>query len=208
MLRDGFVEDPGGHRAAILDYGSFDGIDELGVQFFHEGNEEGLVDAEALDTVGSQIVAAGEVLVNHADGGGEAAEEEAAGFKNSPEIVEHGVEVSVVAGEVEDSAAEDEVEGGVGVGDGFDGFDAEVFSGKLGSEGGGEGASLCDGVGVLIGGEDLIAFAEEIDEIAAGATACVEHAHARVDVVAEDLIEEVDVDGAELLLESGHRFRE
>jgi hypothetical protein len=29
-----------------------------------------------------------------------------------------------------------------------------------------------------------------------------------VDVVAEDLIEEVDVDGAELLLESGHRFRE
>jgi hypothetical protein len=207
VLRDGFAEDPGGHRATILDHGSFDGIDELGVQFFREGHQEGLVDAEAFDTVGGQVVVAGEVLVSHADGGGETTEEEAARFKNSPEVVEHGVEVSVVTGEVEDGAAENQIEGGVWIGDGFDGFDAEVFSGKLGREGGGEGASLCDRVGVLIGREDLIAFAEEIDEIAAGATACVEHAHARVDVVAEDLIEEVDIDGAELLLESEHRFR-
>ena len=75
----------------------------------------------------------------------------------------------VVAGEVEDGAADDEVEGVVGVGDGFDGFDAEVFRGEVRGEGGGESAGLRDGFGILIGGEDLVAFAEEIDEIAARA---------------------------------------
>jgi hypothetical protein len=39
--------------------------------------------------------------------------------------------VRVVAGEVEDGAREDEIEGGVWVGDGFDGFEAEVFRGEV-----------------------------------------------------------------------------
>ena len=73
-------------------------------------HEEGFVDAVAFDAVGGEVAAAGEVLVGHADGGGEAAEEKAAGFEDSPEAVEHGVEVGVVAGEVEDGAAVDDVE--------------------------------------------------------------------------------------------------
>ena len=100
------------------------------------------------------------------------------GFRTRQRFCEHGVEVGVVAGEVEDGAAEDEVEGVVGVGDGFDGFDAEVFGGEVGGEGGDESAGLRDGFGILIGGEDLVAFAEEIDEIAAGAAAGVEDSHA------------------------------
>ena len=63
---------------------------------------------------------------------------------------------------------------------------------------------LLDGGGVLVGGEDLVAFAEEVDEIATGAAAGVEDTHAGVDVAAEELVEEVDVDVAELLLECGH----
>jgi hypothetical protein len=59
----------------------------------------------------------------------------------------------------------------------------------------------------VIGAEDLVAFAEEVDEIAPGAAARVEDSHAGHDVVAKDLIEEVDVDLAELLLEGGHRFK-
>ena len=74
----------------------------------------------------------------------------------------------VVAGEVEDGAADDEVEAVVGVGDGLDGFDAEVFRGEMGGERGGESAGLCDGGGTLIGGEDLVTFAEEIDEMRPG----------------------------------------
>jgi hypothetical protein len=76
-----------------------------------------------------------EVLVRHADGGGEPTKEEAAGLQNTPEIFEHGVEVRVIAGEVEDGAADDEVKGVVGIADGLDGFDAEVFRGKVGGEG-------------------------------------------------------------------------
>jgi hypothetical protein len=108
---------------------------------------------------------------------------------------------------VEDGAADDEVEGVVGVGDGLDGFDAEVFGGKVRGEGGGESAGLRDGFGTLIGGEDLVAFAEEIDEIAAGAAAGVEDSHAGHDVAAKELVEEVDVDRAELLLEGGHGLK-
>jgi hypothetical protein len=59
----------------------------------------------------------------------------------------------------------------------------------------------------VIGAEDLVAFAEEVDEIPPRAAAGVEDSHAGHDVVAENLIEEVDVDLAELLLEGGHGFK-
>ena len=90
------------------------------------------------------------------------------------------------------------------MGDGLDGFDAEVCRGEMRREGGDESAGLRDGFGVLIGGEDLVAFAEEVDEIAAGAASGVEDSHAGHDVAAKKLVEEVDVDLAELLLEGGH----
>jgi hypothetical protein len=170
-------------------------------------HEEGFVDTVALDAVGGEVVVASEVPVGHADGGGETAEEEAPGLKYAPEVFEHGVEVRVVAGEVEDGAADDEVEGVVGVGDGLDGFDAKVFRGKMGGEGGDESPGLRDGFGILVGAEDLIAFAEEVDEIAAGTAARVENSHALHDVAAQELIEEIDVDRAELLLEGGHGFK-
>jgi hypothetical protein len=74
-------------------------------------------------------------------------------------------------------------------------------------EGGGESAGLCDGFVILVGGEDLVAFAEKVDEIAAGAAAGVEDSHAGHDVAAKKLVEEVDVDRAELLVEGGHGFK-
>jgi hypothetical protein len=170
-------------------------------------HEEVFVDAVTFDAVGRKVTVAGEVLVGHADGGGKAAEEETVGLDDAPEVFEHSVEVSVVAGEVEDGAADDEVEGFVRVGDRFDGFDAEVFRGQMRGESGGESASLGDSFGTVIGAEDLVAFAEEVDEVAPRAAARVEDSHAGHDVVAKDLIEEVDVDLAELLLEGGHRFK-
>jgi hypothetical protein len=115
--------------------------------------------------------------------------------------------VRVVTGEVEDGAADDEVEGVVGVGDGLDGFDTEVFRREMRGEGGDESAGLRDGFGTLIGAEDLVAFAEEVDEIAAGTASGVEDSHAGHDVAAKELVEEVDVDLAELLVEGGHGFK-
>jgi hypothetical protein len=170
-------------------------------------HEKGFVDAVAFDAVRGEIAVAGEVLVGHADGGGEAAEEQAIGLEDTPEIFKHGVEVRIVAGEVEDGAADDDVEGLVGVGEGLDGFDAEVFRGKVRGESGDESAGLRDGFGILIGAEDLVALAEEVDEIAADAAPGIEDSHAGDDVAAKDLIEEVDVDRAELLLEGRHGFK-
>jgi hypothetical protein len=170
-------------------------------------HEEGFVDAVALDAVGGEVAVAGEVLVGHADGGGETAEEEAIGLEDTPEVFEHGVEVRIVAGEVEDGAADDDVKSVVGVGEGLDGFDAEVFRGEMRGESGDESAGLSDGFGILIGAKDLVALAEEVDEIAADTAPGVEDSHAGDDVAAKDLIEEVDVDRAELLLEGGHGFK-
>jgi hypothetical protein len=188
----------------VLDDGGLDWIDELTVELSGELHEEGFVDAEAFGSVGREVAVAGDVLVWHADGGGETAEEETAGLQDSPEALQHGVEVSVVAREVEDGVAEDDVEEGVGEGHGLDGFDAKVFGGEVGALRCRESAGLLDRRGVLIDGEDLVSLAQKIDEVAAGAGACVEDTHAGCDVAAEELIEEVDVDGAELFLKGGH----
>jgi hypothetical protein len=191
----------------VLDDCGFYGVDELSAELRGEVHEEGFVDAEALDAVGGEVVVADEMLVGHADGGGEPAEEQAVGFEDAPEIFEHRVEVRVVSCEVEDGAAEDEVEGIVGVGDGLDRFNAKVFCGEMGREGSDERTGLRNRFRILIGAEDLVAFAEEIDEVAAGAASGVEDSHAGHDVAAKKLVEEVDVDLAELLLEGGHRFK-
>ena len=57
------------------------------VQLCGEVHEEGFVDAVALGAVGSEVAAAFDVLVGHADGGGEAAEEKAAGLEHAPEAL-------------------------------------------------------------------------------------------------------------------------
>lgn len=87
----------------------------------------------------------------------------------------------------------------------MDRFDAKVFGRKSGAQRCGESAGLLDRGGVLIDGEDLVSLAQKIDEVAAGAAACVEDSHAGCDVFAEELIEDVDVDGAELRLKGRHR---
>jgi hypothetical protein len=167
-------------------------------------HEEGFVDAVEFDAVGSEVAAALEVLVRHADGGGETAEEETAGFEDAPEALEDCVEMGFVSGEVEDGVAVNEVEEGVREGCGFEWFGAEVVCWEMRRESGGEGAGLLDGGWVMVDSEDLVAFAEEIDEIAAGAAAGIEDTHAGDDVAAEEMVEEIDVDKAELLLQSGH----
>jgi hypothetical protein len=110
-----------------------------------------------------------------------------------------------VAGEVEDAVAVNEVEEGVREGCGFERFGAEVVCWEMRRESGGEGAGLLDGGRVMVDSEDLVAFAEEIDEIAAGAAAGIEDTHAGDDVAAEEMVEEIDVDEAELFLQIGHR---
>jgi hypothetical protein len=200
-----FADDPGGHAALVLDYCRFDGVDQLTVESRGETHEECFVDTVEFDAPRGEPVAAFEMLVGHADGGGETADEDPAGFEDAPEVLQNRVELNVAAAEVKDAIAVDEVEEGVGEGQVFEWFDAEVVCGKSGRKGSGEGAALRDGCGVPVDGEDVVAFAEKIDEVAAGAATGVENAHAGNDVAAKEMVEEIDVDEAELLLERRHK---
>jgi hypothetical protein len=106
----------------------------------------------------------------------------------------------LVAGEVKDGVAENHIGEGVGKGHLLDGSDLEILRGQTSLERCGELADMVDGLSVLVDGEDFAAFAKQMDEVAAVATSGVENDHARNDVAAQDLIEDVDVDLAELIL--------
>ena len=89
----------------------------------------------------------------------------------------------------------------VGERHGFDGADLKIFRGQVGLEGCRELADVVHGCGILVDGEDLAAFAEQVDEVAAVAASGIDNGHAGLDVAAQDLIEDVDVDLAELFLD-------
>jgi hypothetical protein len=83
----------------------------------------------------------------------------------------------------------------------LDGADLKIFRGQVGLEGRGELADVVHGCGILVDGEDLAALAEQVDEVAPVAASGIDDGHAGLDVAAEDLIEDVDVDLAELFLD-------
>ena len=89
----------------------------------------------------------------------------------------------------------------------FNRLGAKVFWREGGRQPRGKLAHGADGVGVLIDGVDLAARAQQIDEIAAPAAAGVEDTIAWRDAAAQQLVEQIDVDPAELGLEI-HRRRE
>ena len=142
-------------------------------------------------------------LILHADGRCEAAEEEPTGLQDSPRSVQHGGKVLVVAGEVEDGAADDYVREGV-----VKGRPRPAPRGNLAREAEAPGTrpdrAVGDGLPFGVGGIDLIALSQHVDEVAARAAAGIEDAHAGSDASVQQLVEEVDVDLAELLLEGGH----
>ena len=79
----------------------------------------------------------------------------------------------------------------------------EIFRGQLGSERCSELANVLDSLGVSVHCKYFAALAKQVHKVSAIAAAGVEHAHALVDISAEDLIEDVNVDLAELVL-NGH----
>jgi thiol-disulfide isomerase/thioredoxin len=53
---------------------------------------------------------------------------------------------------------------------------------------------------------DIVALAKKIDQIAAAAAARVENPHSWLDAAAQKLVEQVDIDRAELVGQAGHRY--
>ena len=128
-----FLQDPGGHAALVLHDSGLDRVDELGVELCGELHEEWFrrrrsVRFRRVRGSGGRRCAGVSCRWWRRDGrrGDRRVSGRARGFAAWRGSV-------VVAGEVEDGVAEDDVEGGVGEGHGFDGFDAEVFGGKSGA---------------------------------------------------------------------------
>jgi hypothetical protein len=85
----------------------------------------------------------------------------------------------------------------------FDGLDTEVRRWQMWRQTRSELLNARDRVRVCIGATYLIALAKQVDEIPAGPAASIEHSHARYDAAAKKLVEEVDIDLAELHSEVG-----
>lgn len=180
----------------------------MSTQLLREVNQKLFVHQVTLRTVWQQAAASRHAADHafHSNRGCEAGDEETARFQDTPRAAHHGSKAIVVAREVEDGAGDHDIGEGTREGHLFDGFHAKVAGRERRRERCGEAAYGLHGLRIGIDAKNLITFAEEIDEVAAGTTSSIEDPHPRHDAAAEELIEEVDIDLAELLLESEHGY--
>jgi hypothetical protein len=107
--------------------------------------------------------------------------------------------VGLVAREVEHRATEDRVEALGREGDLRQIGNLEARRREVRRELSGQALDLAHRLRVLIHPEDLVAVAEKVDQVPAAATARIQKAHARLEAALHHLVEQVDVDRAELL---------
>lgn len=185
----------------ILNDRSFEGIGPSGVEFCGESIEQGFIDQIAFRAIRQEESATIDLveLVLDADRRGKAAEEETAGSEHTPCGAKQGGEVCVVAGKVEDGAADDHIGECIWKRHRFYRLAVEIAGGEIGSEDRGEATSAGDCFRVFIDREDFKALSQEINEIAPTTAADVEDAHAGRDPATMYLVKEIDVDLTKLL---------
>ena len=110
--------------------------------------------------------------------------------------------MSVIRGEMQNGAADDEIGKGIRKGHPFDGFVTEVACRNVPRK----APNRRYGAGIGIDAKDLVAILKKVSQISAGAAAGVEDSRAGRNAAAEELIEEVDVDLAELFGEQKGRL--
>ena len=126
-------------------------------------------------------------------------EEEAAGRKDPPELLDDAAEVIVVVGEVQDRAANDRVHARVVPGHRVESGELDPLRRQRRREPREQCADGRDRRGIVVGGVDVEAGAQEVWEVAARAAPGIEDAAAFVEGPLQELIEDVDVDRPELL---------
>jgi hypothetical protein len=83
----------------------------------------------------------------------------------------------------------------------------EVFCRQSGANRSGQAPHMLHSFGVHVEREHLAAFTKKIDEISSIATSGIENAHARCEVPAQNLVEDIDVNLSKLLLKAeSHLF--
>ena len=201
------AKNPGRHAALPLHDGRLQRVDERAAESVREGNERFLVDEVALAAVREPEppVADRRKTALHPDRGREAAEEDSAARNDAPRAVQHRPEVGAVPREVQDGARDHEVAGAIRKAVRLDGLGAEIRRGRPGRERLGQRANRLDRARIGVHRGHVVALAQEVDEVAAGAAARVEDPRPRRDPPAEDLVEEVDVDRPDERREIRHR---
>ena len=116
----------------------------------------------------------------------------------------HRHELGVIAREMQDRAADDDVGKAFRERERLEWLDTEIFCRELWGVPCGQAVNLGNGIGVLVRPERLVAGAKEIDQVAAVAATGVEHGIARGDATAERLVEQIDVELTELIRQISH----
>src|SRR5437016_456265 len=110
----------------------------------------------------------------------------------------------VVARKVKDSTADRKIGEGVWKRHPFYGFHAKVFCRQPRCERRGKAANTLDRLGIRVRCKNLIPFPKKIDEVAASSTPGINDPNPGSDSASQELVKEVDINLAELLLDVGH----
>ena len=164
-----------------------------------QSTQHRLVDDEALRSVGEAHAPAGRAHQPlESDGRGEPREEQPVGREHAPHLLEHAAEMRGIGREMQDGAADHGVHAVVFPRKVVELGHLEILRRQPRRKGRGECSNARDGGAFPIDAEAGEAVAEKVDQIASIARAGVHHSGAAVEAALQNLIEEVDVDLAEL----------
>jgi hypothetical protein len=185
----------------VLNDGRLQGVGQLPAEIFGKADQKRFVDQIAFGTVGQSESPADKTpdLVFHSNRGCKTAEHEAARFQDPPSAAQHSVKLIVITREVKYSAADNHVGKMIREGHMFQGLSPKVVCGDSRRDGSGKSARGRDGLRVRIDAKNLVPRSEEVMHIATETAARIEDFHAGHDAAAQELIEQVDIDLAELL---------
>jgi len=82
----------------------------------------------------------------------------------------------------------------------FDRFHPKIAGGQCGRQGRCKATRFLNGFLVGVHAEHFVTTSQKIDQVAAGTAAHIDHPHSRGDSPPQELVEDVDVDLAELLV--------
>ena len=128
-----FSNDPSRHAAVILHDRRLQSIDQNRFHALGKSHQLLFVDEIPRLPVGHGVESVAHRFEIHADARGEATKKETAGTKDAPEFGEHGVKLRVVASEVKNGVAENDVGKVGGIRQLLDASDLEVFVGEAGA---------------------------------------------------------------------------
>jgi hypothetical protein len=105
-----------------------------------------------------------------------------------------------VAREVEHGAIDDDVREGIWKRHRFHGLHSKIIDGKRRRQGSGQSARVLNQIRISVHAEHLVPISQKVNEVPPGTASDVQDSHPGPDSAAQELVEKIDVDLAELLM--------